>query len=58
MWGCTRSAGSLAIACSLKAGAAQLQVWVDAGDQPVPRKIVLTHKQLTGSPQWTAYLSD
>ena len=38
--------------------AAQLQVWVDAGDQPVPRKIVLTHKQLPGSPQWTAYLSD
>ncbi len=43
---------------SLDSGAAQLQVWVDAGDQPVPRKIVLTQKQLTCSPQWTAYLSD
>jgi hypothetical protein len=43
---------------SLDSDGAQLQVWVDAGDQPVPRKIVLTHKQLTGSPQWSAYLSD
>ena len=41
---------------SLDSDAAQLQVWVDAGDQPVPQKIVLTHKRLTGSPQWTAYL--
>ena len=37
---------------------AQLQVWIDAGDQPLPRKVVLTHKQLPGSPQWTAYLFD
>ena len=36
----------------------QLQVWIDAGDQPLPRKVVLTHKNLPGSPQWTAYLSD
>jgi hypothetical protein len=43
---------------SLDSDGAQLQVWVDAGDTPVPRKIVLTHKQLTGSPQWSAYLSD
>ena len=37
---------------------AQLQLWIDAGDKPLPRKVVLTHKQLPGSPQWTAYLSD
>lgn len=36
----------------------QLQLWIDAGDKPLPRKVVLTHKQLPGSPQWTAYLSD
>jgi len=36
----------------------QLQVWIDAGDQPLPRKVVLNHKNLPGSPQWTAYLSD
>ncbi len=37
---------------------AQLQVWIDAGDRPLPIKVVLTHKNLPGSPQWTAYLSD
>jgi hypothetical protein len=36
----------------------QLQVWVDAGDKPLPQKVVLTHKQLPGSPQWSAYLYD
>jgi hypothetical protein len=36
----------------------QLQVWIDAGDQPLPRKVVLNHKNLPASPQWTAYLSD
>jgi hypothetical protein len=43
---------------SFDSDAAQLQVWVDAGEKPVPRKIVLTHKRLTGSPQWSAYLYD
>jgi hypothetical protein len=37
--------------------AVQLQVWIDAGDQPLPRKVVLNHKNLPASPQWTAYLS-
>ena len=36
----------------------QLQVWIEAGDKSLPRKVVLTHKNLPGSPQWTAYLSD
>jgi hypothetical protein len=36
----------------------QWQWWIDAGDQPLLRKIVLTYKKLEGSPQWTAYLSD
>jgi hypothetical protein len=43
---------------SLDSEQAQLQVWVEAGDTPAPRKIVLTHKRATGSPQWAAYLSD
>ncbi len=34
-----------------------LQVWIDAGTKPLPRKIVLNHKKLEGSPEWTAYLS-
>lgn len=37
---------------------AQLQIWVDAGDQPLPRKVVLTYKKAPGSPQWTAHLTD
>jgi hypothetical protein len=36
----------------------QLQVWIEAGDRPLPRKVVLTQKKLPGSPQWTAYLTD
>jgi hypothetical protein len=43
---------------SLDSEGALLQVWVDAGSQPVPRKVVLTHKEAPGSPQWSAYLSD
>jgi len=34
------------------------QVWIEAGDKPVVRKVVVTQKKLPGSPQWTAYLSD
>jgi hypothetical protein len=34
------------------------QVWIATGAKPVFRKIVVTKKNLPGSPQWTAYLSD
>lgn len=34
------------------------QVWVEQGDAAVPRKIVITYKDMPGSPQFTAYLSD
>ncbi len=36
----------------------QFQVWIDTGKKPLPLKVVFTHKNLEGSPQWTAYLSD
>jgi hypothetical protein len=36
----------------------QLQLWIEAGDKPLLRKVVLNHKNLPASPQWTAYLSD
>jgi hypothetical protein len=36
---------------------AHYQVWIEAGDQPVVRKIVVTRKG-PASPQWTAYFSD
>jgi hypothetical protein len=34
------------------------QVWIDAGRQTVVRKVVITYKQLPGTPQYTAMLSD
>jgi hypothetical protein len=34
------------------------QVWIEAGDKPVLRKVVITQKKLPDSPQWTAYLFD
>ena len=34
------------------------QIWIEAGDKPVVRKVVITQKKLPHSPQWTAYLSD
>ena len=34
------------------------QIWIEAGDKPLVRKIVITHKTRPGSPQWTAYFSD
>jgi hypothetical protein len=36
----------------------QFQWWVDAGAQPLLRKVVITYKKLDGSPEWTAYISD
>jgi len=36
----------------------QLQVWIETGDKPMPVKVVLTHKDLPASPQWSAYLFD
>lgn len=37
---------------------AHLQVWIEAGDKPLPRKVVMTDKKLPGSPEWMAYLYD
>jgi hypothetical protein len=34
------------------------QVWIDAGRRPVPRKLVITYKNLPGSPQFIAILKD
>ena len=33
------------------------QVWVDAGDVPLLRKLVITYKNEAGAPQYTARLS-
>ena len=34
------------------------QIWIDAGDTPVPRKLVITFKSTSGWPQFTAWLRD
>jgi hypothetical protein len=34
------------------------QIWVEDGKEMVPRKITITYKDLLGSPQYTAVLSD
>jgi hypothetical protein len=32
------------------------QIWIDAGDQPLPRKLLITFKRQTGEPQYTALI--
>jgi len=34
------------------------QLWIDHGNNPVPRKIVITYKKLPAQPQWAAVLSN
>lgn len=34
------------------------QLWIEDGAQPVPRKAVITYKNVTSSPQFTVWLSD
>lgn len=36
----------------------QWQIWIDAGDKPLIRKLVINQKRLPHNPQWTAYFSD
>jgi hypothetical protein len=36
----------------------QFQLWVEAGDKPLLRKVVVTQKKLPYAPQWTAFISD
>jgi len=34
------------------------QLWIDTGEKPLLRKVVVTQKKLPFAPQWTAYLAD
>jgi hypothetical protein len=36
----------------------QWQIWIDAGEKPLIRKLLINQKKLPASPQWTAYLTD
>jgi hypothetical protein len=37
---------------------AEIQLWIDAGPQPLPRKVLFSMKKLDGSPQWMAFMGD
>jgi hypothetical protein len=34
------------------------QIWIEAGDRPIPRKYVITNKGVTGAPQYTLLVRD
>ena len=34
------------------------QLWVEAGDRPIPRKLVITSKTVNGAPQYTVRIKD
>ena len=36
----------------------QWQIWIDAGEKPLIRKLLINQKKLPAEPQWTAYLTD
>jgi hypothetical protein len=36
----------------------QWQIWIDAGEKPLIRKLLINQKTLPASPQWTAYFTD
>lgn len=39
-------------------GREHVQLWIEAGDKPLIRKVILTQKVEAGSPQWSATLTD
>jgi hypothetical protein len=36
----------------------QWQVWIETGEKPLIRKLLITQKKLAAEPQWTAYFAD
>lgn len=40
------------------AEAADFQIWIEDGEQPLPRKIVITYKNVPGAPQFTAVIGE
>jgi hypothetical protein len=43
---------------ALDGDTAHVQVWIEAGDKPIPRKVVMIDEKAPGSPEWMAYLYD
>jgi hypothetical protein len=50
---------NLAYAVSIASGDKEdVQVWIARGDEPVPRRIVITYRQIEGQPQFWAQFTD
>lgn len=43
---------------AIRQDAVDWQIWIQAADPPVPRKLVITYKELPGDPQYIAFLDD
>ena len=43
---------------AFEGGVIDWQIWIDAGEQPLPRKLVITYKLTNGSPRYRATLQD
>jgi len=39
---------------ALRGEVEDLQVWITRGDEPVPRRIVITHREIDGQPRFWA----
>ncbi len=39
-------------------GQAEVQLWVEASEKPVLRKVIITYKNVKYSPQWTAFFTE
>lgn len=54
--GLHQAAGTLCHHLAFSQEAIDWQIWIDAGDQPLPRKLVITYVDEPGAPQYTAVI--
>ena len=52
--GVSKIAGVMCDHLALRSEEADVQVWIARGDEPVPRRIVITYRELEGQPQFWA----
>jgi hypothetical protein len=51
-------AGRLCEHLAFRSSEVDLQIWIESGDRPLPRRLVITYKAAEGSPQFWAQFSD
>jgi len=55
--GVSKIAGVMCDHLALRGDEADVQVWIARGDEPVPRRIVITYRELEGQPQfWVQFI--